>query len=81
MSDDDAKMMVLDSVSHAMASIFGEPDNSFKWAPEAHELMKKWADDHGSFGLDGVVNATLWWQDQASDENPFPLTRKELHHG
>jgi hypothetical protein len=78
---EDVKMKVVGAVSFAMANIFGEPDNSFKWLPEAASLIQKWVDDYGAFGVDGIVEATLWWQDQASDENPFPLTSKEVHCG
>lgn len=73
---EDVKIKLVDGVSHSMAVIFNQPDKAFQWVPEASTLMQKWVDEKGHFGLDGVVDALLWWQDHATEENPYPLTKE-----
>jgi hypothetical protein len=74
--DDDARELILQAVTDCMCSIFRNHDISADdFKAEANALMLKWVTEHGSFGLDGIVEALDWWQDQATDTNAFPLSR------
>jgi hypothetical protein len=72
--DVDVREQVLNAVTVCMNRIFKAiPAKDFE--AEADALMQKWVNDHGRFGIDGIVDAVTWWQDQATETNAFPLTR------
>lgn len=65
---------VIDAVASCMHRIFVViPEEDFR--NEATALMGKWANEHGSFGIEGITEAVLWWQEMATETNAFPLSR------
>lgn len=72
--EQDARGLVLNVTMTCMSSIFPTlQKESFR--QEADKLMAHWVQDHPHFGTDGIVEAVLWWQERATENNPYPLSQ------
>jgi hypothetical protein len=70
---DDMKEKVINAVSDCMHKIIKDV-SAEDFRGEASALMQKWVNENGRFDGNGIVDA-LWWQDNVSDTNCFPLSR------
>jgi hypothetical protein len=80
MDDVSARKMVLNAVAGAMHLVVADISEE-EFISEAEALMTKWSNEHSKFGKDGIVDALVWWQDQITDDNVFPLSRGRKLNG